>query len=151
MKRYLALLSLLTACAFAGSLAVAAPEKDPLKPRVPKSERGAAKRLKPPYGSTKKAPPEVIAEGKRIFEGEGTCVNCHGKKGDGQGPAGKALPIGPRNFTNCKFHKRRKDGELFWVIKNGSPNTPMVAMVKPQRPLDGRASLEGVGLRADLL
>ena len=35
----------------------------------------------------------------------------------------------PRNFTNCKFHKKRKDGELFWVIKNGSAGTGMVSLV----------------------
>ena len=51
------------------------------------------------------------------------------KKGDGAGPAGKVLNPGPRNFTNCKFHKKRKDGELFWIIKNGSPGTGMVSMV----------------------
>src|SRR2546425_8874547 len=29
----------------------------------------------------------------------------------------------PRNFTNPKFHKNRTDGEMFWVIKNGSAGT----------------------------
>ena len=72
---------------------------------------------------------EVIAEGKAIFEGKGTCVNCHGKKGDGNGPAGKVLNPGPRDFTNCKFHKKRKEGVLMWVIKNGSPGTGMVPLI----------------------
>jgi hypothetical protein len=35
----------------------------------------------------------------------------------------------PRDFTNCKFHKKRKDGELFWIIKNGSPGTGMVPLI----------------------
>ncbi len=130
MKRLVVLCSLFTALAFvSGDLAFAGPEKDPLKARVPKAERGKAKKMKPPYGSTKKAPDEIVAEGKKIFEGKGTCVNCHGKKGDGSGPAGKVLTPGPRDFTNCKFHKKRKDGELFWIIKNGSPGTGMVSMV----------------------
>lgn len=130
MKRLVVLCSLFTALAFvSGDLAFAGPEKDPLKARVPKAERGKAKKMKPPYGSTKKAPDEIVAEGKKIFEGKGTCVNCHGKKGDGAGPAGKVLTPGPRDFTNCKFHKKRKDGELFWIIKNGSPGTGMVSMV----------------------
>ncbi|MBI5672928.1 MAG: cytochrome c [Nitrospirae bacterium] len=34
------------------------------------------------------------------------------------------------NFTNCKFHKKRNDGELLWVVKNGSPGTGMPALVK---------------------
>ena len=130
MKKFLMLCSLLTAFAFVGGdLAFAGPEKDPLKARVPKSDRGAAKKLKSPFGKLKSAKPEIVAEGKKIFEGKGTCVNCHGKAGDGNGPAGKVLNPGPRNFTNCKFHKKRKDGELFWVVKNGSPGTGMVSMV----------------------
>ena len=130
MKKFLVLCSVVTALAFAGGeFVLAGPEKDPLKPRVPRSDRGTAKKLKSPFGKLKKAPPEIIAEGKKIFEGKGTCVNCHGKAGDGQGPAGKVLSPGPRDFTNCKFHKKRKDGELFWVVKNGSPGTGMVPMI----------------------
>lgn len=131
MKRYVALLSVFTAMMFMGStMALAGPEKDPLKPRVPGKERKAAKKLKSPfYKKASKASPEIIAEGKKIFEGKGTCFNCHGKSGKGDGPAGKVLNPGPRNFTNCKFHKKRKDGELFWVIKNGSPGTGMVPLI----------------------
>ena len=130
MKQILKTTALITMMIFCtGSLAVAGNEKDPLKARVPKADRGVAKKLKSPYGKTKKASDDIVAEGKKIFEGKGTCVNCHGKAGDGQGPAGKVLNPGPRNFTNCKFHKKRKDGELFWIIKNGSPGTGMVAMV----------------------
>ena len=130
MKKFLMLCSLLTAFAFVGGdLAFAGKEKDPLKPRVPKSDRGTAKKLKAPFGKLKNASADIIAEGKKIFEGKGTCVNCHGKEGNGQGPAGKVLNPGPRDFTNCKFHKKRKDGELFWIVKNGSPGTGMVSMI----------------------
>ena len=129
MKKFLMLCSLLTAFAFVGGDLALAKEKDPLKARVPKKERGAAKKLKSPFGKLKKAPADIVAEGKKIFEGKGTCVNCHGKSGEGNGPAGKVLNPSPRNFTNCKFHKKRKDGELFWVVKNGSPGTGMVSMV----------------------
>jgi len=130
MKKFLAICSLITAFAFvSGNVAFAGPEGDWKKSRVPRAEKGAAKKLKAPYGKSKKVSDEIVAEGKAIFEGKGTCVNCHGKLGDGKGPAGKVLTPGPRNFTNCKFHKKRKDGELFWIIKNGSPGTGMVAMV----------------------
>jgi len=131
MKFSMKVLGMLTAAMFLTSgLAIAGPEKNPLKPRVPAKERVKAKKNKSPYGKkSKKASPEIIAEGKAIFEGKGTCVNCHGKKGDGQGPAGKVLNPGPRDFTNCKFHKKRKEGELMWVIKNGSPGTGMVPLI----------------------
>ena len=131
MKLSMKVLGMLTAAMFLTSgLAIAGPEKDPLKSRVPAKERAKAKKNKSPYGKkSKKASAEVIAEGKAIFLGKGTCVNCHGKKGDGNGPAGKVLNPGPRNFTNCKFHKKRKEGELMWVIKNGSPGTGMVPLI----------------------
>jgi len=126
-------LGTLTAVMFLSTgLAIAGEEKDPLKARVPADKRAEAKKTKPPenlYKRAKDASPEIIAEGKALFEGKGTCVNCHGKNGDGNGPAGKVLNPGPRNFTNCKFHKKRKDGELMWVIKNGSPGTGMVPLV----------------------
>ena len=133
MKFSMKVLVMLTAAMFLTSgLAIAGPEKDPLKARVPADQRAKAKKTKAPkemFLKAKDATPEIIAEGKAIFEGKGTCVNCHGKKGDGKGPAGKVLNPGPRNFKNCKFHKKRKDGEMMWVIKNGSPGTGMVPLI----------------------
>ena len=104
---------------------VGAEEKDPLKPRVAPDQMADAKAMKNPVAST----PESIAKGKALYEGKGTCFNCHGKEGKGDGPAGAILNPSPRNFTNCKFHKKRKDGELFWVIKNGSAGTGMVSLI----------------------
>ena len=104
---------------------VGAEERDPLKARVPDDQRADARALPNPVKST----PESIAKGKALFEGKGTCFNCHGKEGKGDGPAGAILNPSPRDFTNCKFHKKRKDGELFWVIKNGSAGTGMVSLI----------------------
>lgn len=131
MKFSMKVLVMATAAMFLTTgLAIAAPEKDPEKARVPADQRAAAKKDKSPlYDKAEDASAEIIAEGKAIFEGKGTCVNCHGKDGDGNGPAGKVLNPGPRDFTNCKFHKKRKDGELMWVIKNGSPGTGMVPLI----------------------
>ena len=125
MRNFLKPLGLLTAVLFMGATLAFAAEKDPLKPRVPADQRRAAKKMKNPIAMTKKN----VAKGKALYEGKGTCFNCHGKPGDGSGPAGKVLNPSPRNFTNCKFHKKRKDGELFWVIKNGSPGTGMVSLI----------------------
>lgn len=124
-------LGTLTAAMFLTTgLAIAGPEKDPLPARVPADKRAEAKKDKSPlYDKSEDAKPEIVAEGKSLYLGKGTCINCHGEKGDGQGPAGAVLNPGPRNFTNCKFHKKRKDGELMWVIKNGSPGTGMVPLV----------------------
>src|SRR5438132_12661105 len=75
---------------------------------VPIPERPAAKALKPPFEPT----PETLAEGKAIFLGRGTCFQCHGPEGKGDGGAAKILPIQPRNFTNPKFIKMRTPGEM---------------------------------------
>ncbi len=131
MKFSMKVLGMLTAAMFLSSgLAIAGPEKDPIAPRVPADQRAAAKKDKSPlYDKAESAPAEIVAEGKALYEGKGTCVNCHGKSGTGDGPAGAVLNPGPRDFSNCKFHKKRKDGELMWVIKNGSPGTGMVPLV----------------------
>jgi len=106
-----------------------AQEAEPLRPRVPVMERAMARKMIPPFGFTKQAPPDIIAEGKVLYEGKGTCVSCHGEFGLGDGPVGRKLTPSPRNFTNCRFHARRRDGELFWILKNGSPGTGMVPMI----------------------
>ena len=52
-----------------------AEELDPTISRVPVEQRAAAKAMKSPVAQT----PENIARGKTIFEGKGSCHNCHGK------------------------------------------------------------------------
>jgi cytochrome c553 len=68
---------------------------------------------------------DVLLEGERIYQTKGTCFTCHGTSGRGDGPAGLELNPRPRNFINPQFHELRTDGELFWVIRNGSPGTRM--------------------------
>ena len=63
----------------------AAPEADPLKPRVPDAERADVRKMKSPITVT----PEIIAKGKELYEGKGTCINCHGMTG-GRWPGGDA-------------------------------------------------------------
>ena len=101
-------------------------------PRVPADQLGEAKALQPPFQPT----PEILKEGKEIFLGRGTCFQCHGPEGRGDGGAAKVLPIQPRNFTNPKFNKVRTPGEMMWVLKNGSmgqsgkvPGTGMLPIV----------------------
>src|SRR5574341_1589358 len=122
-------------------------------PRVPAGELAAAKGLQPPVTPT----PEILAEGKAIFLGRGTCFQCHGPEGKGDGGAAKVLPIQPRNFTNPKFKQLRTPGEMMWVLKNGSlgqsgkvPGTGMLPIVGPgpvrhvaQANCQGRAPCQG--------
>jgi len=114
----------MSVCVMVASVAFAE-ERDPTVSRVPPEQRADAKAHKNLLPKT----PENIAKGKAIYEGKGTCFNCHGTSGKGDGPAGAILNPTPRNFTNPKFHKNRTDGEMFWVIKNGSAGTGMVPLI----------------------
>ncbi|MDH5346483.1 MAG: c-type cytochrome [Nitrospira sp.] len=55
------------------------------------------------------------------------CVMCHGELGDGKGLMGTAFVPPPRNFTCGVMMRDLPDGQLFWIIKNGSPGTGMMA------------------------
>jgi mono/diheme cytochrome c family protein len=96
---------------------------------VPAHATEDAMNYKAPFGDTRKAPSEVVEAGKKLFEGQGRCITCHGKSGKGDGPTAHMHKPAPRDFTDCEFQKARKDGELFWAIKYGSPGTGMQAMI----------------------
>jgi len=57
-----------------------------------------------------------ISEGEYIYAKH--CAKCHGKKGEGDGKAGKVLATKPTNLTLTVVQKQ-EDGELFWKITNG--------------------------------
>jgi mono/diheme cytochrome c family protein len=71
-----------------------------------------------------------VNAGKKLFHETAqplACKQCHGEKGDGRGPLGGGLVPPPRNFTCGQTMSNLPDGQLFWVIKNGSPGTGMMA------------------------
>lgn len=55
--------------------------------------------------------------GKKVYTAK--CVSCHGEKGDGNGPAGKALKPKPTDFTDEKAMSGKADEELIKVTKEG--------------------------------
>lgn len=71
------------------------------------------------------ASPERIELGKEIFFGKGLCVTCHSKNGKGVELPGHS----PRDFTDKKWQEIRTDGEMMWVLRNGSPGTGMPVRV----------------------
>ncbi|MDH5763929.1 MAG: c-type cytochrome [Nitrospinota bacterium] len=89
-------------------------------PRVPLEQLEDIQEIESPYETT----PERTEAGREIYFGKGLCVTCHSKDGKGVRMPGHA----PRNFTDAKWQDARTDGELMWVLKNGSPGTGM-----PQR------------------
>ncbi|MDH5458255.1 MAG: c-type cytochrome, partial [Nitrospinota bacterium] len=56
-----------------------------------------------------------------------TCKTCHGEKGDGIAESGFESTPPPRNFTCAETMEALPDGQLFWIIRNGSPKTSMFA------------------------
>ena len=71
--------------------------------------------------------PDNIEKGRLLFQldVQPTCVMCHGSQGDGTGGFGSNLSPSPRNFTCSETMQGIPDGQLFWIIRNGSPDTGM--------------------------
>tara|TARA_Y100000310_G_scaffold127592_1_gene126724 strand:+ start:1007 stop:1450 length:444 start_codon:yes stop_codon:yes gene_type:complete len=96
-----------------------------LKSRVPVDQIDEVRTWVNPFSPT----PQNIEKGKALFHGKAFCITCHGKDGKGYdhipGLRGKL----PRNFTDKSWQAARTDGELLWILKNGSPGTAMVSFV----------------------
>ncbi len=99
-----------------------AAERHMMQPRVPAEKLAEARALTSPLPSS----PEIVEQGKALYHGKGTCFNCHGKDGDGNGPVAVQLNPSLRNFQHYGLWRHRTEGEIFWVIKNGSVGTSMV-------------------------
>ncbi len=115
------LLTLLVAAMCSAAPAGAA-ERHMMQQVVPADKLAEARALKNPLSNS----PEVIAQGKTVYNGKGGCVTCHGIDGDGKGPAAASLNPSPRDFRHHGLWRHRSEGELFWVIKHGSPGTSMI-------------------------
>ena len=69
-----------------------------------------------------------ITAGEKLYQSGAkpvSCARCHGKKGDGMGPMSTMFEPPPRNFTCAQTINNVPDGQLFWIIQNGSPGTSM--------------------------
>ncbi len=93
-----------------------------MQPRVPNDQLEEARALANPLPNSA----EVVAQGKTLYEGKGTCANCHGINGNGRGLGAASLNPPPRNFLHHGFWRHRTEGEIFWVIKHGSQGTAMI-------------------------
>jgi mono/diheme cytochrome c family protein len=81
-------------------------------------------KLKNPVETT----PQNILAGKTLFYVDAkptACRVCHGISGDGLGILFHRVDPKPRNFTCIQTMNDLPDGQLFWIIKNGSPGTDM--------------------------
>ena len=67
---------------------------------------------------------QSIAQGETLFQE--TCAACHGTRGLGDGPQAVGLSPAPVNFT-AGHTATHSDGDLFYWIENGVPDSAMVA------------------------
>lgn len=102
-----------------------AADPEVLKPRVPDDQIEEAKTWKNPFPPTR----ENIEKGKALFHGKGFCVTCHGPDGKGLGNIPGLRGKLPRNFIDKSWQAARTDGELLWILKNGSPGTAMAPFI----------------------
>lgn len=111
-----------------GEIPVFGADEAILKPRVPIDQIEEARTWTNPLPATE----ENIEKGKKLFHGKAFCMTCHGKDGKGLGgdiePGTLKGPL-PRNFTDKEWQAARTDGELFWILKNGSKGTAMAPFV----------------------
>ena len=71
---------------------------------------------------------EFIEKGKKLYEGRAFCAACHAKNGTGLRSDLDYSSIGPPyppDFTDMDWQNVRSDGELFWLLKEGSHGTDM--------------------------
>jgi len=129
--RIIPVASLAAAVVLHGMTMVWGSDPEVLRPRVPKDQIEVARAVMNPLPAT----PEMIAKGKALFKGKAFCQACHGQ--DGRGILGPDIEPGslkgplPRDFTDREWQAARTDGELVWILKNGSQGTAMAVFVGP--------------------
>ena len=78
-----------------------------------------------PLGNT----PDVQAKGEKLYHWTAKplpCANCHGISGNAKGMMARSMTPKPRNFSCKVMMKDIPDGQLFWIIRNGSAGTGML-------------------------
>jgi mono/diheme cytochrome c family protein len=73
--------------------------------------------------------PDVQAKGEKLYHWTAKplpCANCHGINGNAKGMMARSMTPKPRNFSCKIMMKDIPDGQLFWIIRKGSPGTGML-------------------------
>src|SRR4026208_1286540 len=91
--------------------AAGAAERHMMQPRVPDEKLAEARAITSPLPSS----PEIVERGKALYNGKGTCFNCHGKDGGGDGPLAAQINPSPRNLQHYGFWCQPSDGAHSWA------------------------------------
>ena len=130
--------SVIAVLAALGAGAVAAQSRLPGPGECPQP-RFTGKAPEPYFGRKNplQATADELGPARHVYEGKvgrSNCAICHGIKGDGRGPIATLYDPPPRNFACAQTVNGIPDGQLFWIIKYGSPGTGM----PPNPELDER-------------
>ena len=106
-------------------VASAANDLEILNPRVPPDQIEEARSWTNPFPFTR----ENVKKGKALFHGKAFCMTCHGIDGRGYSDISGLIGKLPRDFTDKFWQAARKDGELLWILKNGSKGTAMASFI----------------------
>jgi mono/diheme cytochrome c family protein len=64
----------------------------------------------------------MLARGREIYTEK--CLSCHGERGDGQTPAGLALPLRPADLSDAKMVAEMPGKYWFWRVSEGGQVEP---------------------------
>jgi cytochrome c oxidase cbb3-type subunit 2 len=81
--------------------------------------------LKPPPVT-----PELVEQGLKLYKQD--CAQCHGAKGQGNGPAMSGVTHGsrPRDFTNGLFKRGSSLEDIYLTLRTGLDGTPMLSFAR---------------------
>ena len=123
------LITLVVFLVFSSSIAWAEykepPEICPQERKTARAPSDYLKKLNPLRGD-----PRNIKKGKVLAQIKAkplACKHCHGMLGNSQGSMALSMKPKPRNFTCKQTMESISDGQLFWIIKNGSKGSAMPA------------------------
>jgi mono/diheme cytochrome c family protein len=80
------------------------------------------------------APVSPASQGREIYVAK--CQACHGERGRGDGPAARALPKKPRDYTSPAYWASVDDEQVKRIITGGLPGTIMRGFPMPADQLD---------------
>lgn len=72
--------------------------------------------------------------GREIYVAK--CQACHGERGRGDGPAARALPKKPKDFSSAAYWASVDEAQVKRVITGGLPGTIMRGFPMPADQLD---------------